>query len=354
MCICINYYYFPPYRVSWASPHIANAEPRPRETWSQVHVTFSTPFLDLFITEEFLEEIFSAFGTVADVTVKRHNRNTTIPPSHSGYAFVYYYELPPAARAVQRFTEMAEINNVRLMCNLPHVIRDKHEKPHYARTEPRGIPHMSAGPRGAPRPMGYGKPPSGHYNNYPPDSFPPRDPYFRGPGRGPSMYDIPPSRGEYSGEYEFANARKFAPPRYGGEVDVGYSSRSSEYANQMLFAGERHRPDMHPSAWPSHSSGHLSREALLTSQNSGELSLSSWSSLSHSNSLNFASNSTPIGQQQKTFGFSDSLLSSAPPGPAASSATGMKVIPPSSAEEGVTNPSSVDHTFGLNLDTLED
>lgn len=343
LIVCITSIFFCSLRVSWASPHIANAEPRPRESWSQVHVTFSTPFLDLFVTEEFLEEIFSAFGTVADVTVKRHNRNTTVPPSHSGYAFVYFYELPPAARAVQRFAEMAEVNNVRLMCNLPHVIRDKHEKPFYARNESRPSGGIT---RGMPRPMTYNKPAGGPvppYNYHAHHAMPPVDHYYGVPGRGPVPYGAP-------AEFDYGMPRKTPSQRFPGELDLGYIGRNPEFSNEMTFAAEKRRGDVPQNGWHSPSSAPPSREALMSAnaQNSGELSLGSWSSLSHSNSLNFTGSSTPIGQQHKSIvPPSDGLLSfNAPVVPGS-----YKVTPPG-AEDGIAGVNSLG-SFPMNLDNLQ-
>lgn len=251
--------------VSWASPHVVNSEPRSRENWSQVHVSFATPFLDIYITEEFLEDIFASFGPVADVTVKRHNRSTSNPPSHSGYAFVYFYELAPAARAVQRFSELTDVNNVRIVCNLPHVIRDKHEKPFYIRNESRGVPQPPMMmPHGTPRSVGYPSktsiPPS--YGLVPsnvealPDSYfstvsssGPMNGYSAGLERPSYVYEMTP------GGIPPRNLQQ--SPRHHPDLDMGnYSSRSlpgsatvsgySEYAREYELERESRREPQYP------------------------------------------------------------------------------------------------------------
>eukprot|EP01033_Poteriospumella_lacustris_P016343 gene16343-11678_t len=104
-------------RVNWASAQAAKEGQRPREQWAQVHVAFSTPHLQLVVTEELLEEIFGRYGTLADITVKRHSR-TVEPPCHTGYAFLYYFERHAAMAAAQSFAAPIVLHGIRLQCNL--------------------------------------------------------------------------------------------------------------------------------------------------------------------------------------------------------------------------------------------
>lgn len=89
-----------------------------------MYCAFSTPHLDLFITEEFLARIFGSFGELADITVKRHSRSVT-PPSHSGYAFVYFYNAAAAEAAVNYFQNPANaLEDVRITATLTHKVYD--------------------------------------------------------------------------------------------------------------------------------------------------------------------------------------------------------------------------------------
>lgn len=51
------------------------------------------------VTEEFLETVFLPFGTVPDVSVKRHLCSQQ-PPQVTGYAFVYFLDVHAALRAI--------------------------------------------------------------------------------------------------------------------------------------------------------------------------------------------------------------------------------------------------------------
>lgn len=55
--------------------------------------------MDKLVTEDILDTIFSRFGELADVTVKKHVR-TTEPPSQSGYGFVYFIQRDAALRSL--------------------------------------------------------------------------------------------------------------------------------------------------------------------------------------------------------------------------------------------------------------
>lgn len=97
-------------RVHWAYSNAEKSNPRDREQWTQLHVTFTTPRIDTLVSEEVLDRLFSRFGEVADVTVKKHAR-TIDPPFQSGYAFVYFYLPQPAVIAAERL-QSAQLGDV--------------------------------------------------------------------------------------------------------------------------------------------------------------------------------------------------------------------------------------------------
>lgn len=97
-------------RVHWAYSNAEKSSPRDREQWTQLHVTFTTSRIDTLVSEEVLDRLFSRFGEVADVTVKKHAR-TIEPPFQSGYAFVYFYLPQPAVVASERL-KSAQLGDV--------------------------------------------------------------------------------------------------------------------------------------------------------------------------------------------------------------------------------------------------
>lgn len=97
-------------RVHWAYSNAEKSSPRDREQWTQLHVTFTTARIDTLVSEEVLDRLFSRFGEVADVTVKKHAR-TIEPPFQSGYAFVYFYLPQPAVMASERL-KSAQLGDV--------------------------------------------------------------------------------------------------------------------------------------------------------------------------------------------------------------------------------------------------
>jgi RNA recognition motif-containing protein len=94
-------------RVHWAYSNAEKSSPKDREAWTQLHVTFTSPRIDLLLCEDVLDRLFSRFGEVADVTVKKHSRVLEPQPFQSGYAFIYYYEAAPAIEAAERFKNTA-------------------------------------------------------------------------------------------------------------------------------------------------------------------------------------------------------------------------------------------------------
>lgn len=105
-------------RLNWAFGNVTKLPPRNVVSWTQVHISFSTNRLDCFVTEEFLDALFTKYGEIADITVKKHLR-TVDPPSQSGYAFVYYYEGNAGVIAVQEMKRVI-IDGIRLECSLSY------------------------------------------------------------------------------------------------------------------------------------------------------------------------------------------------------------------------------------------
>lgn len=97
--IIIFFVYF---RVNWAYTAVI---PRNRDGWVQVHVSFVTRELKQVINEEVLDSIFSSFGEVADITIKRYVHDTT-GQVQSGYGFVFFYDSSAAAAAVKRIRKV--------------------------------------------------------------------------------------------------------------------------------------------------------------------------------------------------------------------------------------------------------
>jgi hypothetical protein len=101
-------------RVNWTNISVAtNPE---QDSWIQVHVNFTCKDLSRKINEEFLETIFSSFGGLADVTVKRHGC-TGHPLQTTGYGFAYFKETFCALRAVHALRVIA-VDGVRIECSL--------------------------------------------------------------------------------------------------------------------------------------------------------------------------------------------------------------------------------------------
>lgn len=121
-------------RVHWACVHVDKRQPRDRTTWTQIYVSFCSLRRDRVVSETLLDEIFSRFGAVADVTVKKHSLVSSPSQTHhmqpgsplyssassptasslssdhfpvpqqpvwTGYAFVYFYDRHDAELATQ-------------------------------------------------------------------------------------------------------------------------------------------------------------------------------------------------------------------------------------------------------------
>lgn len=93
--------------------------PRPQsESWVQVHVNFLTPVISKKVTEEFLESVFEAFGSIGDIQVKRHLCSQQ-PAQVTGYAFVYFTEVHAALRAIYALKNVS-VESVLFECCLSY------------------------------------------------------------------------------------------------------------------------------------------------------------------------------------------------------------------------------------------
>lgn len=134
-------------RVHWACVHVDKRQPRDRTTWTQIYVSFCALRRERIVTEALLDDIFSHFGPVADVTVKKHSlvapatmssspmsyfsssssssptaslssvHSSAVAPVWTGYAFVYFYDRQDAERATQALRTF-ESEDLRLACSL--------------------------------------------------------------------------------------------------------------------------------------------------------------------------------------------------------------------------------------------
>eukprot|EP00981_Chlorochromonas_danica_P008203 scaffold2062_cov181-Ochromonas_danica.AAC.7 len=92
--------------------------PGAKEKFVQVHVSFISKQISMVITEKVLREIFSPFGRIADVAIKKH---TSVPKQHrqSGYGFVYFYEADSAYRALHALKH-STVRDITLDCSISH------------------------------------------------------------------------------------------------------------------------------------------------------------------------------------------------------------------------------------------
>eukprot|EP01031_Cornospumella_fuschlensis_P027844 gene27844-33625_t len=70
-----------------------------KELYVQVHVSFISKQLRVIVTERVLRDLFSVFGHVADVTIKKHAAHQK-DQRQSGYGFVYFFSNEAASRAL--------------------------------------------------------------------------------------------------------------------------------------------------------------------------------------------------------------------------------------------------------------
>ena len=102
-------------RVNWA---YSTLPPREKESWVQLHVSFVTRELNYVVTEATLDSVFSPFGEIADISLKKHVRDheTLV---QSGYGFVYFFQ-PEGAVAARETVRKRLINGVTYDCSLSY------------------------------------------------------------------------------------------------------------------------------------------------------------------------------------------------------------------------------------------
>lgn len=87
-------------------------------SWIQVHVNFTAADVTCRVDEEFLGHLFTPFGRIGDIAIKRHG--CTGQPLHAaGYGFVYFVDIHAALNAVHAMRGVM-INGVRLDSMLSH------------------------------------------------------------------------------------------------------------------------------------------------------------------------------------------------------------------------------------------
>eukprot|EP00599_Poterioochromonas_sp_BG-1_P007876 CAMPEP_0173150006 /NCGR_PEP_ID=MMETSP1105-20130129/10683_1 /TAXON_ID=2985 /ORGANISM="Ochromonas sp., Strain BG-1" /LENGTH=559 /DNA_ID=CAMNT_0014065019 /DNA_START=360 /DNA_END=2039 /DNA_ORIENTATION=+ len=89
-----------------------------KDEYIQVHVSFISKQVNYLITEKVLRDIFSQYGTVADVAIKKHS---TLHKQHrqSGYGFVYFHESDAAYRAMVALKHNT-VKDITLDCSISH------------------------------------------------------------------------------------------------------------------------------------------------------------------------------------------------------------------------------------------
>lgn len=90
----------------------------PKDGYVQIHVSFISKQLKMLVTEVVLRKIFSPFGAIADVAVKRH---TVVQRQHrqSGYGFVYFLDPDDAFEAMTALKQNT-IFDITLDCSISH------------------------------------------------------------------------------------------------------------------------------------------------------------------------------------------------------------------------------------------
>lgn len=75
------------------------------------------------MNEEFLDQLFSRFGEVADTTIKQYTIHKR-PPKQYGYGFVYFYDAESALRAIEHLSAQ-EVDGVQVECELSYQSREQ-------------------------------------------------------------------------------------------------------------------------------------------------------------------------------------------------------------------------------------
>jgi RNA recognition motif-containing protein len=100
---------------------LSSEGPRPsasKDGLVQIHVSFISKQLNFLVTEVILREIFSPYGRIADVAVRRH----AIVQKHnrqSGYGFVYFQDIDAAYTAMAQLKQ-STIRDITFDCSISH------------------------------------------------------------------------------------------------------------------------------------------------------------------------------------------------------------------------------------------
>lgn len=116
----------------------------------QVHVSFISKQVGVLVTEKVLRDVFSPFGEIADVAIKKH---TTIHKQHrqSGYGFVYFFMADSAYRAMHSLKHHT-VRDITLDCSISHkseyMIKQTTQRPY-------PVPRSVSDPHPSSRSVGY-------------------------------------------------------------------------------------------------------------------------------------------------------------------------------------------------------
>lgn len=97
-----------------------------RNNWVQIQVSFVTRRMDILVNEDLLDKIFSAYGEIMDVTIKKHVIDNS-RKNQSGYGFVFYPSYDQAMNAIHN-TKKLTLNGITYDCNLTHRSEDQLKK----------------------------------------------------------------------------------------------------------------------------------------------------------------------------------------------------------------------------------
>jgi RNA recognition motif-containing protein len=98
------------------STHNGQRNPLTKDHLIQVHMSFISKQAVYIVDEKVLRDIFSAFGLVADISIKKH---AFMQPQNfqSGYGFVYFFDVPTAQYVVASL-KGKRVNDVTIDCSM--------------------------------------------------------------------------------------------------------------------------------------------------------------------------------------------------------------------------------------------
>lgn len=95
--------------------HLSNPPSQESLTWTHIQVNFTSLNETLEVNEEYLQEVFSKFGSIGDTVVKRHSILDEPHKHLLGYAFVYFTQASSAIEAVANMNGVT-LNEVNYEC----------------------------------------------------------------------------------------------------------------------------------------------------------------------------------------------------------------------------------------------